>query len=219
MSKTESYEMRVVKRSEINLADYNPRQIDKETRNRLKKGLKKFGLVSPLLVNGANMTLISGHQRISVMDELEKYPDNDYELNVSVVFLSKEDEMALNVQMNNTSMMGEFDVAGLTNMIDLGANVSDFGFSESDIDIMFGDNPDIVDFLSDSEEVEKSKEEIQKVREHRQEMTKEQKEQNSASYYFIVVCASSGEKKELMNKMGVPEYEEFVDSKYLERLN
>lgn len=219
MSKTESYEMRVVKRSEINLADYNPRQIDKETRNRLKKGLKKFGLVSPLLVNGANMTLISGHQRISVMDELEKYPDNDYELNVSVVFLSKEDEMALNVQMNNTSMMGEFDVAGLTNMIDLGANVSDFGFSESDIDIMFGDNPDIVDFLSDSEEVEKSKEEIQKVRDHRQEMTKEQKEQNSASYYFIVVCASSGEKKELMNKMGVPEYEEFVDSKYLDRLN
>lgn len=219
MSKTESYEMRVVKRSEINLADYNPRQIDKETRNRLKKGLKKFGLVSPLLVNGANMTLISGHQRISVMDELEKYPDNDYELNISVVFLSKEDEMALNVQMNNTSMMGEFDVEGLTNMIDMGANVSDFGFSESDIDIMFGDNPDIVDFLSDSEEVEKSKEEIQKVRDHRQEMTKEQKEQNSASYYFIVVCASSGEKKELMNKMGVPEYEEFVDSKYLERLN
>lgn len=219
MSKTESYEMRVVKRSEINLADYNPRQIDKETRSRLKKGLKKFGLVSPLLVNGANMTLISGHQRISVMDELEKYPDNDYELNVSVVYLSKEDEMALNVQMNNTSMMGEFDVAGLTNMIDLGANVSDFGFSESDIDIMFGDNPDIVDFLSDSEEVEKSKEEIQKVRDHRQEMTKEQKEQNSASYYFIVVCASSGEKKELMNKMGVPEYEEFVDSKYLDRLN
>ena len=219
MSKTESYEMRAVKRSEINLADYNPRQIDKETRNRLKKGLKKFGLVTPLLVNVSDMTLISGHQRISVMDELEKYPDNDYELNVSVVFLSKEDEMALNVQMNNTSMMGEFDVTGLTNMIDLGANVSDFGFSESDIDIMFGDNPDIVDFLSDSEEVEKSKEEIQKVRDHRQEMTKEQKEQNSASYYFIVVCASSGEKKELMNKMGVPEYEEFVDSKYLERLN
>ena len=29
MSKTESYEMRVVKRSEINLADYNPRQIDR----------------------------------------------------------------------------------------------------------------------------------------------------------------------------------------------
>lgn len=50
-------------------------------------------------------------------------------------------------------------------------------------------------------------------------MTKEQKEQNSASYYFIVVCASSSEKKELMNKMGVPEYEEFVDSKYLDRLN
>lgn len=219
MSKTESYEMRVVKRSKINLADYNPRQIDKETRNRLKKGLKKFGLVTPLLVNGSDMTLISGHQRIGVMDELEKYPDNGYELNVSVVYLSKEDEMALNVQMNNTSMMGEFDVTGLTNMIDLGANVSDFGFSESDIDIMFGDNPDIVDFLSDSEEVEKSKEEIQKVRDHRQEMTKEQKEQNSASYYFIVVCASSGEKKELMNKMGVPEYEEFVDSKYLDRLN
>ena len=175
--------------------------------------------MTPLLVNGSDMTLISGHQRIGVMDELEKYPDNDYELNVSVVYLSKEDEMALNVQMNNTSMMGEFDVAGLTNMIDLGANVSDFGFSESDIDIMFGDNPDIVDFLSDSEEVEKSKEEIQKVRDHRQEMTKEQKEQNSASYYFIVVCASSGEKKELMNKMGVPEYEEFVDSKYLDRLN
>lgn len=161
MSKVEKYEMKVVKRSEINLADYNPRTIDKDAKKRLKQGLKKFGLVSPLLVNGNNMTLISGHQRLSVMDELEKYPSNDYEINVSVVYLSKEDEMALNVQMNNTSMMGDFDIDALTGMINLGADVHNMGFSESDIDIMFGDNPDIVDFLSDSEEVEQSKEQIQ----------------------------------------------------------
>lgn len=218
MSKSESYEMRTVKRSEINLADYNPRTIDKDARRRLKKGLKKFGLVSPLLVNGNDMTLISGHQRLSVMDELEKYPGNDYELNVSVVYLNKTDEMALNVQLNNTSMMGEFDIEGLTSMIEVGANLDDFGFSESDIDIMFGDNPDIVDFLADSDEVKESKDQLRAVKEDRAEMTKKQKEQNSASYYFIVVCDSSAEKKDLMNRMGVPEYEEFVDSKYLDRI-
>lgn len=74
-----------LKRSALHLAEYNPRTITDEEKKTLKRGIKKFGLVGGIVVNKqTGLTIVSGHQRISVMDELQKYnPDtneNDYKL-------------------------------------------------------------------------------------------------------------------------------------------
>lgn len=142
IAKYQHFETQTIHRSEIKNAPYNPRTIDDSSRKRLKKGLRRFGLVGSLTWNKRTGNLVSGHQRLSVMDELEK--TQDYELTVSVVDISEKEEMKLNVQMNNTSMMGDFDIDALTDMIELGADVDSLGFSESDIDIMFGDSEEVL---------------------------------------------------------------------------
>ena len=78
--KSESVELN---RSAIHLASYNPRKLSEESRKTLKRGIKKFGLVGGIVVNKrTGFTVVSGHQRLSVMDELQKFPDNDYKIRV-----------------------------------------------------------------------------------------------------------------------------------------
>lgn len=215
IAKYQHFETQTIHRSEIKNAPYNPRTIDDSSRKRLKKGLRRFGLVGSLTWNKRTGNLVSGHQRLSVMDELEK--TQDYELTVSVVDISEKEEMELNVQMNNTSMMGDFDIDALTDMIELGADVDSLGFSESDIDIMFGDS-ELVEKFEDSSETKEAKETLKEIKKDRKEYYEKSKEENSASYYFIVVCESSEEREELFKQMGVPFSEEFVNSSMLKRL-
>jgi hypothetical protein len=68
-SKLEKYEIKTIHRSQINLAKYNPRFIDEKNRKQLEAGLKKHGLVETLVWNERTGNLVSGHQRIQIMDK------------------------------------------------------------------------------------------------------------------------------------------------------
>lgn len=210
--------MMKIMRSQIKLADYNPRTIDEEARKRLKKGMKKFGLVQPLVWNKRTGVLVSGHQRLSVMDEMQKYPKKDYELEVSAVDLDRKEEMELNVQLNNTSMMGDFDVLKLNDMKELGADIENMGFSESDLDLLFGDAAELDEITEDSEEAKEAKETLSEIKADREKMNAKKETENSASYYFIVVCESEAQRTEYYQLMGVPLPEEFVSANHLRRL-
>nr|DAT56273.1 MAG TPA: ParB protein [Caudoviricetes sp.] len=215
----ESYEIKKIKRSQIKLAAYNPRTITDEARKRLKKGLKKFGLVQPLVWNETTGTLVSGHQRLSIMDETYKYPDNDYTLTVSVVHLSEKDEKILNVQLNNQDMMGEFDYDALRDMQFETPDLDLLGFSDSGLDLVFGENGgEIGQLVSDSEEAEQAKDKLDEIKNERQQMNKQKDAENSASFYFIVVCEDEAQRTAIMKKMGVPIYEEFVTADKLKNL-
>ena len=70
--KSESVELN---RSAIRFADYNPRKLSDESRKALKRGIKKFGLVGGIVVNKrTGLTVVSGHQRLSVMDNCKSFP-------------------------------------------------------------------------------------------------------------------------------------------------
>lgn len=56
------------------------------------------------------------------------------------------------------------------------------------------------------------------IKQDRSKMVERQKEDNSAAYYFTVVCNSSDEKNKLMAKMGCQDYEEIVPASSLFRL-
>lgn len=215
----EAYEIKKIKRSQIKLAAYNPRTITNEARKRLKKGLKKFGLVQPLVWNETTGVLVSGHQRLSILDETYKYPDNDYTLTVSVVHLSEKDEKILNVQLNNQSMMGEFDYDALRDMQFEAPDLDQLGFSDSDLDIVFGENGgEIGKLVADSEEAEETKDTLDEIKDERKQMNKQKDAENSASFYFTVICEDESQRTALMKKMGVPIYEEFITADKLEKL-
>lgn len=97
-------------------ADYNPRKISDEDYQNLKQSIDEFGVVSPILINLQDNTIISGHQRFDVLY---------YENNLSELYLirlgdvgwvfpdleleikDKNYEKALNLAMNR--IHGEFD--------------------------------------------------------------------------------------------------------------
>lgn len=113
--KSESVE---VNRSEIHLADYNPRTITQEAKKSLKQGIKKYGLLGGIIVNKrTGMTVVSGHQRLAVMDELNKFPDNDYMLRVDLIDVDEKSERELNILLNNPNAMGTWDYDRLAELI------------------------------------------------------------------------------------------------------
>ena len=102
-------------RSQIQFADYNPRTISKEALDTLRKGIKKFGLVGGIVVNkrdGKNI-LVQGHQRLTVMDSLQKFKaetyENDYVVRVDVIEIDEKSEKELVILLNNPNAQGVWD--------------------------------------------------------------------------------------------------------------
>ena len=155
-------ESREIRRSDINFADYNPRKITQEARKSLKANLKRVGLLGGIVWNEVTGNLVSGHQRISVIDEVNKYnpdtKDNDYLIRVEVVHMDEKTEKEQNIFMNNRSVQGEFDSDMLKDMLD-GIDYSLAGLNDFDLnmlgigDLDFSINDDIwrkEDILDDS---------------------------------------------------------------------
>lgn len=141
--KSESVELN---RSAIHLADYNPRKLSDESRKTLKRGIKKFGLVGGIVVNKqTGLTVVSGHQRLSVMDELQKFPDNDYRIRVDVIDVDEKQEKELNILMNNPNAQGTWDFDALARIVP-DIDYKDAGLTDADLN-MIG-----VDFLLQTEE-------------------------------------------------------------------
>ena len=61
-------------------ADYNPRQISDTDYKNLKNSIDEFGIVSPIIINLSDNTIISGHQRFDILY---------YENNISELYLLK----------------------------------------------------------------------------------------------------------------------------------
>lgn len=145
--RTESVEL---KRSAIRFADYNPRILDEEAKKSLKRGIKKFGLLGGVIVNKrTGFTVVSGHQRLTVMDELQKYnPDtmeNDYKVRVDVTDVDEKMEKELNILLNNPNAQGRWDYDKLAQLIP-DIDYKDAGLTDADLN-MIG-----VDYLLQTEE-------------------------------------------------------------------
>jgi hypothetical protein len=139
-NKYEKFSVERISRAEIKGADYNPRKIGEEARRKLKKSLKEHGLVMPIVVNRRTMTIVSGHQRVSLLDDIIR--KNDYPLTCAFVDVDEKEEAVLNVSLNNQSLMGEWDAFALQDLHDIFPDIdfeSDFGFDASEIDIILGD--------------------------------------------------------------------------------
>lgn len=214
MNIMETYTMKTISRKDIKLADYNPRKIDEETKKRLKKAMKKYGLVQPLIYNKRTGVLVSGHQRLSIMDEEAK--GKDYKIQVAVIDVSPEDEKRLNVQLNNTSMMGMFDDDMLRDLAD-DIGTEDLGFSDAEIDLIFNDE-NFADEFTSKEEAGKSKGILKDIKEERKEMMEKKKADNSADFYFIVICDNEEQKDRLYKAMKIAIGEEFVPAFALESI-
>lgn len=132
-------ENREILRSQINFANYNPRRITPEARKKLKANLKRVGILGGIVWNETTGNLVSGHQRVSVIDEVNKYNSetkkNDYLIRVEVVHMDEKTEKEQNIFMNNRNVQGDFDTDMLKNLLD-GIDYNLAGLDDFDLNMM-----------------------------------------------------------------------------------
>lgn len=211
ISKYQKFEIEVIGRDRIHGADYNPRVISEDARKRLKKMLARHGLVQPLVWNRRTGNLVSGHQRLAQLDQLER--SRNYDLQVSVVDVDEREEKILNVQLNNPSMQGDWDMDRLAGLsAENGIDPEEFGFSSGDIAVMFDD---VGGAFADTEEVAEAKDTLRDIKEDRAESAEKMKRDASGEFYFTVVCENEEQKKAMLKALGIPPWETFVHGSHL----
>jgi len=149
-----------LKISELKAATYNPRKWSDEAIAGLTASINQFGLVDPILVNGAENrrnVVIGGHFRLKVARDL------GYK-QVPVVYISIPDEARekeLNLRLNRNlgdwdyELLAEFDEALLT----------DVGFGSEELDEIFDltvDEPDTFDLEKELQKLGIKKKTVQK---------------------------------------------------------
>lgn len=216
-SKYQNYDMELINRSDIKNAPYNPRIMDKNAKKRLRQNIAKHGLVSALTWNRRTGNLVGGHQRLEQLDALEK--NKDYELTVCVVDVDEREEATLNVQLNNPSMQGDWDFDKLAMMsedFDLDFK-DDLGFTDTDIDFMF-EGDDRFSQLFNTEEVERTKGKIEEIKQAKKEAAEKLKEQDSVSWYTVIIFENEQERLNFMKEISVPVMEKYVTEDQVRRL-
>lgn len=155
-------QIRKILLSAINPAPYNPRADLKHgdaEYEKLKHSIDSFGYVEPLVWNEATGTLVSGHQRLKILQE-----QGLTEVEVSVVNLPLDKEKALNVALNKIS--GRWDNDKLAELILDLQGLPDFdvgltGFDSVEISSLLDDfgnankNDDGFDFAATVDAIDK----------------------------------------------------------------
>ena len=216
-SKYQSYETQVISRDQIKNADYNPRIMDDSAKKRLRKNLAKHGLVSALTWNKRTGNLVGGHQRLEQLDALEK--SKDYELTVCVVDVDEREEAALNVQLNNPSMQGEWDLDKLAMMaegFDLDLS-EDMGFTQSDIDFMF-EGDDRFSELFQTKEAADIGAQLEDIKAAKKAARERMEGKDSIDWYEVIVFENEQDRKAFLDRISIPHHERYITEEQLMRL-
>lgn len=201
-TKHQSFVVRTINRELIKNAPYNPRVISDEARKRLRKKIRKSGLVEPLIWNELTGNLVGGHQRLSILDDLEKR--SDYELTVAVVKLSEPEEKKLNVFLNNSAAMGEWDEDKLAEIVkEFSAAPEDLGFDLADIEVIFDDGELNGLFDDENEEGKADIDAIRDMKKARKEHKVDSDKTESGDHYAVLVFTTEKQRDRFLQWVGL----------------
>lgn len=226
-------ESRIINRSDIQLAHFNPRKITPEARQRLKRNIKNIGLMGGIVWNETTGNLVSGHQRIMILDEIQHYnhetKENDYQVKVEVAHLTEKEEKEQNIFFNSPSAQGEYDSEMLSALI-AEIDIEAAGLDISDLNILIPDSS-IIQSLP-NHEIKTDFQNLEMLtdqeREARKEAVKAAKESTKAKMtdeaegdpFVILSFSSYANKVYFMELLGeLPEAKYVKGEQVAERLN
>lgn len=204
-----------VNRSEIHPAKYNPRVMDAEARAALKRSIKRFGVVGGIVINKrTGGTIVSGHQKVDILDEINKYPEYDYRLKVETINVDEKTEKELNIFFNNPSGQGRWDERKLRDLIpDIDVKIA--GFSAQDLAAIGVqvEIPEISTIADDIEELRRPAEERKQAVKDAKAAIKEAAEEKAfETESFVTLSFSSYQAKSaFMLRFGFQPLEKFVN--------
>jgi hypothetical protein len=231
LSKYIKSESQDVLRSAIRLAQYNPRKITNEAKKSLKRGIKKFGLLGGIIINRqSGMTVVSGHQRLAIMDDLNNYPDNDYMLRIDVIDVGEKEEKELNILLNNPNAQGAWDYDALREIIP-DIDYKDAGLTEEDLNLigvdfllqtdeqntLAGEIETLMSDVNAQKEISKEtrKEQVKAEKERERKIAEEKAENMDA--YVTLSFDTSNAKASFMKRFGYNPQEKFLKGEVFNR--
>lgn len=208
-----------VKRSTIKPHPRNPRTMTKEARQRLSRGLNKFGMLEPFVVNRRTSHVLGGHQRLLWMDE--KHKDTDYDVQVSWCDVAESDEVNVLTLLNQPNAQGEWDTDLLNDLLlSQSLDVELAGFEQLDLELLLPDTDWSTLFSDSPAAVEKTRQEMDKVAEVNKSQRKQEREsvntQHDTEHYAIVVFGTREEKAAFLKRLGLPGDERYVSATAIE---
>lgn len=232
-----NFEVKTINRQDIQNAPYNPRVIGDEERKRLRKNIKERGLMETLVWNKQTGNLVSGNQRLGILDGLEKR--KDYDLVVAVVDMDEKTEKEQNIAFNSTNLQGQFDIpkvqelfpdidpneAGITQeeieQLNLGIHLSEkMENAEEDID----DQVQEFDRIRKEKQEERKKQDPETTNKDRENVNKrnqQAKENENQSHHidYVVLSFSSAEAKEnFCQKWGFDHLSQYIKGEKLDEV-
>lgn len=229
VNKYENFVLRTIKRSEIHGAEYNPRKITESAKKKLKKIIKTHKLVMPAVVwNKQTGNVVGGHQRLAILDFL--YQGKDYELTISEIDVSPEEEVKINILLNNPAIQGDWDNDLLVNIKEMFPDINfldDLGFEKFDLDYIFGSTDNFEHTSGLFKETEAQKEtiaDIDKIKQAKKDHREKVKQQNNDGvthnvetddYYVTLVFNNNSEKHNFMKNIKKPEKDKFIKAEVL----
>jgi len=222
-NKLESFTTETVNRMDIRGADYNPRKISESAKKKLRKKMREWGAVQPIVVNRRTMTIVGGHQRIDAMDSILR--KDDYELTVAMIDVDEKQEAAINVFLNNPSAQGEWDTFALQDMKGIFPDLdfeTDMGFDESDVRMMFGRQEEGTKLAEEQAKAEEyTADHFRQAKKETRENAKRDNQQGDSynlaesDYVVQIVFPNNHEKREFMRKIRKKPEEKFLKSTVL----
>ena len=109
-------------------ADYNPRKsLTLKERMALRRSIKEYGMVYPLVVNKRNNVVVGGHQRLQELEDM-----GIDEVPVVWVDMDEEQERRANIQLN--AIEADFDVEKLQELVHpmMPNDIEDLGFTATE---------------------------------------------------------------------------------------
>ena len=171
--------------------------------------MEQAGCVEPLVFNRQTGHLVSGHQRIAILDELEE--TQDYKIGVAIVNISEKREKELAVFLNNTQAQGRWEKDSFAKLINEGIDISEAGFTWADLEVEFGESlksfPGAGAFASEEAAAAPAVDEIEAIK-NRKKAVREENAVNpseDADYYLPIAFMSTADKKRWLVKNGFSE--------------
>lgn len=199
-SQLERFEVMVIERGQVKNAAYNPRTISADARRRLKAGIKKKGILQPIVWNKRTGNIVGGHQRVSIMDQLQG--TQAYELTVAAVDLPEKEEVEANLLLNNAAAMGEFDLQKLEELIKLPElDIEATGWDRADIYRLFGSDKALAEM--EPEKAQEVAESIKQTAEDYERSMAAAADRDSNDFYMVLVFKSYAERKAFCEDWGL----------------
>lgn len=191
--------MITVKRSDLTGAPYNPRVIGETEKRKLRRGLKKHGMVSPITWNKRTGRIVGGHQRIEQLDALAG--SQNYSLSVAAIDVDETKEKEINLLLNNPEAQGDWNLDGLKDVLKSGLELEGAGFERDDLFRLFGE--DILAVQRQEEELDQLADKVRNFSKMYDELEKANTDRASTDFYLVVVFRNEPEREKFLTDAGL----------------